>query len=456
MRKPLFAIVIFGIIICLSAFESSNLLSSFQLDPTDINPDLPETPFEYSVEIPEHLVGIDDFWGFYETIAHVDVDDDKATLGRVLFYDEIISANLNMSCATCHKQEKSFADDVALSIGTGTPTRRNSMQLNDLGWTNHDGFFWDMRSLDLQEIISVPLTDENEIGLTDINDVAERMMSTEYYPELFNNAYGANYEITEDNISEALFHFIQSINSLNSTLDQNMIENTSLTNEQEHGREIYSWACASCHAEGTNPEGIEFFPFIYFNGQSPTDDPGMGEFHPAFEHGFKIPTLRNIALTAPYMHDGSMETLEEVITHYSEEIEDDGWGFIPPEGFQFAEEEKDALLAFMLTFTDESMTTNEKWADPFASDTSSIISDDTILKVDVFPNPTSDILNLRFNNLYQGMIHTALYNPTGQLIRQSSTHGNVIVLNVSNEPAGIYYVHLTLGEKLVIKEVVIN
>lgn len=71
-------------------------------------------------------------------------------------------------------------------------------------------------------------------------------------------------------------------------------------------------------------------------------------------------------------------------------------------------------------------------------------------------NPTSDILNLRFINLNQGMIHTALYNLQGQLIRQSSTHGSVNLLNVSNEPAGIYYVHLTLGEKFVIKEVVVN
>lgn len=136
--------------------------------------------------------------------------------------------------------------------------------------------------------------------------------------------------------------------------------------------------CSTCHSQGAHTffgedvfiDGniVEIFPFFFNNGlEENEDDIGVGEWIPVFDHLFKVPSLRNIELTEPYMHDGQFTTLEEVLDHYSDGVIENEWTdfFIPSGGFQFSQGETTALLDFMKTFTDESFLIEVKWSDPF-------------------------------------------------------------------------------------------
>jgi cytochrome c peroxidase len=152
-------------------------------------PNLPETPYEYSdIEFPQHVFDDDIPTGYEghptDTTVLDFVDDDISTLGRVLFYDEKLSALENLSCASCHSQEFSFAENTQFSQGISSLTTRNSMALNDLSWEGKTGFFWDMEFSNLEDMLDIPFKDENEIG-ADIDEVVIKMNNTDYYPELF-------------------------------------------------------------------------------------------------------------------------------------------------------------------------------------------------------------------------------------------------------------------------------
>jgi len=213
MKKALLFLAIIASVFCLSA---NKLINSSLL--VVLDPDLPETPYDYSVEIPDHVINDVGPFGSVDPDDVLEIDDNLATLGRVLFYDEVLSAGQNIACATCHLQTKSFADEFIFSEGVNGDTRRNSLQLNDLAWTNKEGFFWDMRKLDLAEIIEIPLTDGNELGVTDFQEVADRMLTSNYYPDLFDAAYGDAVDITQEKVVDALVHFISSITSFNSRI----------------------------------------------------------------------------------------------------------------------------------------------------------------------------------------------------------------------------------------------
>jgi len=310
----------------------------------DLNPVLPDDPHNYRDQgFPEHLIFTD--WGSNDSTILDLVTDDGATLGSVLLFDEKLSANENLSCGTCHKQAKSFADETPLSMGVTENTTRNSMQLNDLGWTNRVGFFWDMSESDLKNMISLPLKNENEIGLTDIDQLIDKLNDTDYYPKLLENAFGDS-ENSEERISDALTQFISSMTTFNSKFDKSHLDESILSESEINGRDIFKQTCEFCHVDGNSFfffEGILDFPFIFNNGLSETADLGAGVvFGDKFNHLFKVPTLRNIVQTSPYMHDGRFDTLEEVIDHYSEDIEANVWTgeFIPEGGFQFTDTQK--------------------------------------------------------------------------------------------------------------------
>jgi cytochrome c peroxidase len=327
-------------------------------------------------------------------------NNDIPTLGRVLFYDRQLSANNSVSCASCHKQELAFADNAAFSTGyKNTLTTRNSMPIQNLqtffiggGFDNFNnssvvldrgfgsGFpsvslFWDGREHNLGTMVLKPIVNHIEMGVGDLDALAEKLQSVPYYQDLFLKAYGTN-EVTSDRISEALSMFTMSITSRNTKFDRARMGIDKLSALEEKGRQLFIevYECNACH-QTENPTGYIFAgTFANIGLQSEYDDNGVEEVTGnAGDAGlFKIPSLRNVALTGPYMHDGSFETLEDVVDHYSTGIEDhpnldfrlkDAQG--EPRIFNIAEHEKKAIVAFLGTLTDKEMITASRFSNPF-------------------------------------------------------------------------------------------
>ena len=436
-------------------------------------PILPSTPFLYNdITVPNHLIeGEIDFdlgygRGEVDTSFISEIDNDIATLGRVLFYDKKLSALETISCASCHNQASSFADNKALSEGVNTDTRRNSMQLNDIAWTDNNHFFWDMSETDIREMIRLPLKDENEIGL-DMDEVAIKLSNTSYYPELFSNAFNST-EISEDKIVEALIQFMESMTTFNSRFDQ-VADNdlTGITDQELLGLEIFGFFCSECHMEGDRmpllgfePSDemteIEAVPFFFNNGLPLNDnDLGAGEWNNDFDHLFKIPTLRNVELTGPYMHDGSIETLEEVVEFYSEETIANEWSFLIPDGgYRFVQEEKDALVAFLKMLTDDTFISDVKFSDPF--DLTNTIEEKTLFKVVVKPNPMGDFSIIEFEANADEETQISILNSVGQELMNETIKGNTYRLSKADFIAGIYYLNFKRGNKTSSQKLIVH
>ena len=319
-------------------------------------------------------------------------DGDLALLGRVMFYDKNLSDDRSISCASCHKQELAFADDVAFSKGVSNrQTSRNSLALGSVfNFAEYYGdaaqgripFFWDNRATTVQEQTRQTFANEKEMNMP-MPKVMERVEQSDYYSVLFKEAFGST-DVTEERILDAVSEFVNSMSAYSSKYDEELdkhyevtystfnIENVDFSGfnaEENLGKNLYITKCGSCHGR------INGFPgqVSANNGlEMEYTDQGIGEMGNSYENGvFKVPTLRNIALTGPYMHDGSFETLEEVVEHYSTGIKNhqnlsaelkNGSQAIK---FNFSAEEKTALIAFLNTFTDKKMLTDEKYADPF-------------------------------------------------------------------------------------------
>jgi cytochrome c peroxidase len=320
--------------------------------------------------------------------------DAGAYLGRVLFYDKRLSANHSISCSSCHVAEHGFSDPRTFSVGfEGGLTGRNSMGLTNSKYYERGSYFWDERAGSLEEQVLMPIQDPVEMGLT-LPELVSRISAEPFYVELFNEAYGSE-TIDTDRISRALAQFVRSIVSGESKYDEAR-ENgfgRTLTAEEELGRRIFNGnnngggnaTCSTCHGSDN------FVPanFIRNNGlENPYLDKGLGEVtgRNQDEGRFKVPSLRNIELTAPYMHDGRFATLEEVVDFYNSGIVDHpnlaaqlreppeppALGVPPaPSGplrLNLSNAEKSALVAFMKTLTDTSVINDPKFSDPFLSD----------------------------------------------------------------------------------------
>lgn len=355
---------------------------------------LPETTFDYaSLNLPSHFTtnlpgqplpssinGIDN------TPSDNPITNDGATLGRVLFYDKSLSANGTIACASCHQQDKGFSDEATLSFGfDGGTTGRHSMTLINARFYQRGRFFWDERATTLEEQVLMPFQDPVEMGMT-LEQVVSKVQEQTYYPELFENAFGSQ-EINEDNISKALAQFIRSIVSYSSKYDEGRALSVSpggnfqnFTAEENLGKNLFfqpipsgGGSCFACH---TTEAFVSANPGPQNNGLDALSlgDLGAGGVfpNPIFVGRFKTSTLRNIELTAPYMHDGRFATLEEVVEHYNSGIQPhptlspaltDNNG--NPVQLNFTDAEKSALVAFLKTLTDNSVSTEEKWSNPF-------------------------------------------------------------------------------------------
>lgn len=356
--------------------------------------DLPATPYNYAdVALPDHF-NSPFVQGMDNTPADNAITDEGATLGRVLFYDTALSANDTVSCASCHAQEHAFGDPERFSVGfEGGLTGRNGMSLIDSRYYRNGRFFWDERAATLEEQVLMPIQNEVEMGLT-LDELVEKVAAQPYASVLFEEAFGDG-EVTADRISRALAQFVRSIVSYQSRFDDGMAATgdarqpfANFTAQENQGKNLFfTSGCAVCHLDNGPPQpgplrnqAIFFIDRAVNNGLPALDgevDNGVGDItgNPADNGRFKSSSLRNVALTAPYMHDGRFATLEEVIEHYSTGVElspnlDPRLvvpGSNPPEPRRpnFAPEQVDALIAFLNTLTDEALAADPKFADPF-------------------------------------------------------------------------------------------
>ncbi|MBR9860639.1 c-type cytochrome [bacterium] len=329
----------------------------------DRSPNLPENSFEYVYDdnVPDYVKG--------ET--PIDVTNAKATLGRVLFYDRTLSVNNSTACASCHLQNKGFADGEVASEGfINVSTPRNSMAITNM--FTHETFFWDGRIDNLKEMVLMPIQNHIEMGISSMEMLVGKVEAKEYYPALFKAAFG-DETVDIDRISESLASFVGSIGSYNSKFDKVKRGEASFTSLEAQGEQLYmvNFDCDACHSLSTTKQGQPGDGFANIGLDVVDEDPGRDGM-------FKIPDLRNIALTAPYMHDGRYKTLEDVADHYSIAIKpnknlDDkfkqpqyyGTGPSSVRGLNMSPQHKKALIAFLNTLTDVDMVTDPKFSDPF-------------------------------------------------------------------------------------------
>lgn len=467
------SILLFSILfLCLFLLSNTDFKASktFVMTLVTEEPILPNEPFDYSnIPLPIHLFDTGESIGYEQGILDItsfdDITDEGATLGRVLFYDKKLSAVEDISCGTCHHQELSFTENKSFSEGVNSLTKRNSMHLNDLAWTNNEEFSWSMKELDLHNMIILPLTDENEIG-ANMEEIKVKLEATSYYPELFANAY-KDGEITEDRIIDALVQFINSMTTFDSKFDKGVKSGfKNFTESEKDGLQLFADNCSACHVQGkhnfpgvvlNNGELDIAFPFIFTNGLPLIgDDIGAGEWNPQYEHLFKLPSLRNIELTGPYMHDGRFNTLEEVVDHYSDGIVGNDWSivFLESTGFEFTENQKNAMVDFLKTLTDETFITNPKWSDPFAGAAST--NQLEIESVALYPNPMVEKAMIKFSNPNNDLVSINILAQDGRLIKHDRITSNKYELNKGDFHHGIYYVQLLMGNRKSTQKLIIN
>ena len=340
---------------------------------------LPGVSFNYANPTLPPSFGVQPILGQDNMPATNVTTDAGATLGRVLFYDKRLSFNQTVSCSSCHQQSHGFSDPRQFSVGfNGGLTGRNSMGLSNARWYLRRHFFWDERANTLEDQVLQPIQNSTEMGMT-LSALTNRLGAEPFYTNLFQSTFGTT-NVTSDRVSRALAQFVRSIVSVNSKYDTGVASGFSNFTPQENlGRQIFfgqigNATCAACHGTDNfvpgpaiNNNGLEF-PFI---------DKGLGGITglTADEGLFKVPSLRNIELTGPYMHDGRFATLEEVVEFYNSGVVDNPNlspplrnppGLPPgPRRLNLTTQQKAALVAFLKTLTDTSIATNPKWSDPF-------------------------------------------------------------------------------------------
>lgn len=305
---------------------------------------------------------------------------EKVKLGRMLFYETLLSLDNSISCASCHVQEDGFSDKHVLSIGVGGSLgKRQAMPIFNMAW-HTNGFFWDGRAELLRHQSLKPIQDALEMKET-LENVILKLEGRGEYRNQFTRAFG-NDEITAEKISFALENFMFSIVSDNSKYDQFLMGNATLTESEERGRQLFfaeynpffpeeSGAdCAHCHS-GNNFENDEYRNNGLDAETAITDIGRQSVTGDVADKGkFKIPSLRNIEMTAPYMHDGRFQTLEEVVDHYNSGIQnsnsvDPAIYFTSSTGLMLDAQEKADLVNFLKTLTDYTFLSNPEYQSPF-------------------------------------------------------------------------------------------
>ncbi len=303
----------------------------------------------------------------------------KVALGRMLFYERSMSLDGTINCASCHNQENAFSDINQFSEGVdGALGGRQAMAIFNMAWHENE-FFWDGRAHLLRDQALGPIENPLEMNETLENVIVK--LKNKGYADWFIRAFGSD-EITPLKISLALENFMLSIVSDDSKYDRYLAGLATLTASEERGRVLFfgeyneffpniSGAdCAHCHA------GNNFENDLYMNNGLDTDA-GFIDFgredatnNVADRAKFKVTSLRNIAVTQPYMHDGRFETLEEVVDHYNSNIQNSST--VDPAllgttstGLMLDALEKEDLINFLKTLTDNTFLNNPDYSNPF-------------------------------------------------------------------------------------------
>jgi parallel beta-helix repeat protein len=295
---------------------------------------------------------------------------EKIALGRLLFYDPILSQNQDLSCAHCHHPDLGFADGLPVAQGAGATgaghTRTGGIRLTratlSLWNVAYDSvLFWDGRATSLEEQMVTPLTHADEMNIS-TGEIETRLKALPAYAPLFEQAYGAN-AVTFANVQSAIAAFERTLISNQSPFDRYAEGNfDALTAQQRHGLALFRSAatrCFECHAAPTFGQD-NFFVIGVPDGDLPHDPGRQGVQADGRDGAFKAPTLRNIALTAPYMHNGRFQTLDEVLDFYAqgggraEGLEGVDRQVI---GFDLSAQDQADLIAFLYALTDESALT---------------------------------------------------------------------------------------------------
>lgn len=301
-------------------------------------------------------------------------------LGRLLFYETRLSAGNKISCGSCHQQRLAFTDGKTFSTGLDqVPTDRNAMSLANLLWVRN--FFWDGRAGSLEQQVLTPLTAPHEMGQS-LETSAQKLKHSTLYPGLFRAAFG-NDSISGQQIIQALAQFERTLISAGAPYDHYLAGQYQPDAAAMNGMQLFMRApdpeknirganCAHCHG------GPKLFIETFHNNglDSLPADPGREKLTGlAADRGrFRVPTLRNIALTAPYMHDGRFRTLQEVLDHYSDHIINSA--ALSPvlrntsneaggTALKLSSSEKKDIIAFLQLLTDSAFISNPQFSNPF-------------------------------------------------------------------------------------------
>lgn len=301
-------------------------------------------------------------------------------LGRMLFYEKALSRDGSISCADCHQQKDMFSDIRTFSEGVdGKLGKRQAMAVFNLAWHSR-GLFWDGRVSTLREQALHPIQDSLEMDET-LSNAIGKLTAMQMYADQFTRAFGSP-EITPDRIGLAIEQFELSIVSNQSKYDLFLKGQATLSESEERGRVLFfasadpvtgkkGGQCNHCHG------GPNFANDFFVNNglDREADFKDLGRYNVTGLESdravFKVPTLRNIALTPPYMHDGRFQTLEEVIDHYnhgaknSPTVHHSMHHNLERGGLQLTEQNKTDIVAFLHTLTDETLLTDERYASPF-------------------------------------------------------------------------------------------
>lgn len=376
-------------------------------------PVLPETTPDYRTETAQ-IFGVV-FPSEFEDPAF----DERAELGRVLFHDRMLSQNGAVSCNSCHLQAHGFAEPKDLSEGLRQElTARNASHLANPGL--QFAYFWDGRADDLTTQVTMPIENHVEMGYRSLGPLVSRLGQLDYYPPLFDAAFGSP-EITVDRLQQALSTFLRAMVTCRSKADEafgtamnqgfwdpwsvmsGQLELQGLDALEREGFELFHGKaqCANCHGgPHFNGWGLDFADIGLDADPGPmgTDVANTGNFFGGWgPTAAKVPSLRNVALTAPYMHDGRFATLDEVLDHYSHGIQDvptldprlrdwfsgptlggpdilidiDPVFFpvqtmeAPPVRMNFTPGERAALKAFLHSLTDHEFIRDDRFSNPF-------------------------------------------------------------------------------------------
>jgi cytochrome c peroxidase len=335
---------------------------------------LPSPSYQYAVvDWPAHFRAAA-AWRFDNTPVDNPITDAGATLGRVLFYDTRLSANNTVSCASCHVQSHGFADPNGVSRGfAGGHTDRHAMNLVNLRFHPRGRFFWDERGPNLEEMVLLPIENSLEMGQK-VGLLPETLGSDRHYPGLFRDAFG-DPQVTRERIGRALAQFLRSMVSYQSRYDQGRTAARSMADDfdnysvqENRGKALFMRNCSVCHLEGQEAHFVVNTPVnTGLDDDTRNTDGGVGDItlNPADLGHFKSPSLRNVEVTGPYMHDGRFTTLDAVLDHYSNGGKNHPNRDIRVQPLHFTASEKAALIAFLKTLTDPTFLTDLRFADPF-------------------------------------------------------------------------------------------